>query len=105
MDNSVFLATLSIYMNPSNMAQGVESLQLIFTDFPSTDDLRQQLGEDRFLGLVDSCEVEEISEFQDSIVEGSETVAFQCINSDDVVVGAIVLERKGLLAASTLSIE
>ena len=95
---SVILATLTIYSTSSQ-----ESLQLLFNSFPTTKDIQDQLGEAKYQGLVDSCEVPEVSAYVEDFEATSDgSISFECLDADDKFVGSILIERKEVNSGSAV---
>lgn len=99
----VALVTLSI--NQGNPALSQDTIQLVFDGFPSTADLRTQLGEEKYQGLIDCCEADDISEFEEDAQEDG-MISFECRDPESgKLVGNIVVEFKAVTPATTAVVD
>ncbi len=98
----IALVTMSIIQgNPLSQ----DTIQLVFDGFPSTSDLRSQVGEDKFQGLIDCCEADDISEYEDD-ADDNGLVSFECRDPDsNKLVGSIIVESKVIVPATTVAVE
>ena len=79
------MVTLAIYNghNPQDV------LRIVFDGFPTTAEVAAELGEPKFQGLLDTCEVEELRDYP---IEDGDAVQFSCFEGDKFM-GSITVEE------------
>lgn len=98
MSTSAVVVTLAIV---SAVGQH-EHLQLLFSGYPSTGDLAGELGEPKWAGLLDSCEVSEIAEYQEDFESADGFISFECHDDADKFVGFITLDERQIVSLANV---
>lgn len=86
------MVTLAIYNghNPQDV------LRILFDGFPTTAEVAAELGEPKYQGLLDACEVTELRDYP---VEEGDAVQFSCYEGERFM-GSITVEEVPIAMAS-----